>query len=69
MSDNSTLAQRYRIMSDNSGHEYAIKLEDEDAFLVWLIVTEDGDIADYDGPDFEENRIDGRFTFIDPRNE
>jgi hypothetical protein len=65
--------QRYRIMSDDSGHEYAIKVEDEDAFYAWVAATESEDIEDaagyYEGPVFDDNRIDGRFTFTDPRNE
>jgi hypothetical protein len=62
--------QRYRICGDNSGHEYFIKVEDVDAFYQWVESTEDEEIAlEYEGPDFEENRIDGRFTFTDPKNE
>ena len=63
-----TPPQRYRIMSDNSGHEYFIKVEDEKLFEAWVEATE-ADETDYEGPDFDENRIDGRFTFTDPRCE
>jgi hypothetical protein len=61
---------RYQLASDNSGHEYAIKVKDADAFYKWVESTEDDELAlEYEGPDFEENRIDGRFTFTDPRND
>lgn len=61
---------RYRLASDNSGHKYAIKVKDEEAFYQWVAATEDEEIGlEYEGPDFEENRIDGRFTFTDPRND
>jgi hypothetical protein len=62
--------QRYRIMGDDSGHEYFIPVDDEGMFEAWVAYTEEvhADLG-YDGEDFEENRIDGRFTFTDPRNE
>lgn len=64
------MSQRYCLASDNSGHRYAIKVEDEDAFYAWVDVTEDPEAAcHYEGPEFDDNRIDGRFTFTDPRNE
>jgi hypothetical protein len=62
--------QRYRIMSDDSGHEYFVPVEQEQQFEQWVAYTEEvfADL-DYDGPEFDVNRIDGRFTFTDPRNE
>jgi len=64
------MKDRYRILSDESGHEYFIKVEDEGAFDAWVAQEEEtyADL-DYTGPDFEENRINGRFTFTDPRND
>lgn len=64
--------KRYRITSDNDGHKYFIKIEDEKLFDPWVAYEENyGTRAQtsYSGPDFNENRIDGRFTFTDPRNE
>lgn len=62
--------QRYRIMGDDSGHEYFVPVDQESLFEQWVAYTEEvhADL-DYTGPDFEDNRIDGRFTFTDPRNE
>jgi hypothetical protein len=60
---------RYRVLSDDSGHEYFVQIKDEDVFYRW-VAAEGGYAEDgYEGPDFEENRIDGRFTFTDPRND
>lgn len=59
--------QRYKICGDNSGHEYFVPVEQVDAFYKWVESTED--IAEYIGPDFDDNRIDGAFTFTDPRCE
>lgn len=62
--------QRYRIMGDDSGHEYFVPVEQEEQFDEWVASFEEGnEEKEYNGPDFEENRIDGRFTFTDPRNE
>jgi len=56
--------QRYAIGGDNSGHEYFIKVEELDEFYKW---AEDEDTEDPDK--YDEYRIDGHFTFTDPRNE
>jgi len=56
--------QRYAIGGDNSGHEYFIKVEELDEFYKW---AEDEDTED--PGKYDEYRIDGHFTFTDPRNE
>ncbi|VVB52912.1 Uncharacterised protein [uncultured archaeon] len=62
------MTQRYKICGDNSGHEYYIKTQDVEKFYEWVESTEDEDKAEmYTGPDFDEFRIDGNFTFTDPR--
>ena len=61
--------QRYRIMGDESGHEYYVPVELEGQFDAWVKSFEEDDEGGYDGPGFDENRIDGRFTFTDPRCE
>jgi hypothetical protein len=61
--------QRYTIMGDDSGHEYFVKVGDEQLFTFWVEACEAYEEVGYEGPDFEGNRIDGRFTFTDPRNE
>jgi hypothetical protein len=61
-----TKPKRYCITSDDSGHEYFIEVGMEGEFENWLKTFEDPDF-EYDGYDYEENRIDGRFTFTDPR--
>lgn len=61
-------APRYRIMSDDSGHEYFVPVDEETWFEGWLLTFEDDVIEEnYAGPDYEKNRIDGNFTFTDPR--
>ena len=61
-------APRYCIMSDDSGHEYFVPVGQDKDFEKWVSYS-DYYIDDYGGPDFEENRIDGTFTFTDPRCE
>lgn len=56
--------QRYFVGSDNSGHEYFIKVEERDEFYKWAEDEDTDDPGKYD-----EFRIDGHFTFTDPRNE
>lgn len=58
-------SDRYKVLSDDSGHEYWVKVGDEDAFYAWA----EDIYQDEDHPyDFEDNRIEGSFTFTDPRN-
>jgi len=60
--------QRYRIMGDGSGHKYFIPIDQEEEFEGWVASFEDATAEEnYEGPDFEANRIDGTFTFTDPR--
>jgi hypothetical protein len=66
----SSLPKRYSIIGDDSGHEYFVLVEQEKEFYEWVASFEESnEEKEYNGPDFEENRIDGRFTFTDPRNE
>jgi hypothetical protein len=61
------LYQRYTICGDDSGHEYFIPVEEVKAFYTWV---EAGPYWDgYEGPEFDDKRIDGTFTFTDPRCE
>ena len=63
-------SKRYKILSDDSGHEYFVLVEQEKLFDEWVASYEEEDFdGDYLGPDFNANRIDGRFTFTDPRCE
>ena len=60
--------QRYRIMGDDSGHDYFIPVGQEKDFEKWVAsFSDECEDEYYQGPDFQENRIDGRFTFTDPR--
>lgn len=61
--------QRYKICGDNSGHEYFIRVQDVDIFYKWVDSFEFDFNGEYEGPDFDDNRIDGTFTFTDPRCE
>jgi hypothetical protein len=60
--------QRYRITGDGSGHRYFIKVGEEELFESWVESQDAYENVGYEGPDFNERRIDGRFTFTDPRN-
>lgn len=66
--ENPKPSQRYRIMSDESGHEYFIPVDEEAQFNAWVEATETGD-SDYTGREYDGNRIDGHFSFTDPRCE
>ena len=58
---------RYQICADESGHTYFIPVDEVRAFERW--VANDGmPTTDMDRT-FDCNRIDGRFTFTDPRCE
>jgi hypothetical protein len=60
--------ERYQILADESGHEYFVRVGQENAFDEWVASSEDDEVF-YEGHDFNDSRIDGRFTFTDPRNE
>jgi len=61
--------QRYFIKSDDSSHKYFIPVDQEEEFEAWVASFDDpyGELTPYTGPDFDANRIDGTFTFTDPR--
>lgn len=58
---------RFRIGADRSGHEYFYPVAREAEWIAWSELPED-DEAGWDEPDWAK-RIDGRFTFADPRCE
>jgi len=57
--------QRYCIRGDGSGHKYYIRVEEISTFEAW--VDSNYESTGYEGPDYTTFRIDGRFTFTDPR--
>jgi hypothetical protein len=57
--------QRFRLVSDESGHEYAIPVYKTDDFYKWVQATENGD--EFEGDDFEQYRVEGMLTFTDPQ--
>ncbi len=64
--------KRYRIIGDESGHEYFVEVGMEGEFENWLVAeTAETEYENdrYEGRDYNANRIDGRFTFTDPRND
>jgi hypothetical protein len=64
--------QRYVLRGDDSGHKYFIPVGQESLFEEWVTSFDSFDVSsndEYAGPDFESNRIDGHFTFTDPRCE
>ena len=58
--------RRYSIHSDGD-HKYFVEVGMEGEFEAWI----DSELGNclYQGHDYEKNRIDGRFTFTDPRCE
>ena len=59
--------ERYFIGSDNSGHEYYVPVSRQDEFQKWAELPDDDEAA-WDTPEYAK-RIDGSFTFTDPRCE
>lgn len=64
---NPSAEQRYRLLNDDDGHRYFIPVGSESTFRAWVDSSYEN--VGYEGPDFSENRIDGRFSFTDPRCE
>jgi len=60
---------RYVLCSDGSGHEYFVLVNQQAEFYAWAAFTEKYEEVGYEGLTFEHSRIDGRFTFTDPRND
>lgn len=58
---------RFKIVGDNSGHDYYIPVERSGEWETFIGLDEN-DEASWDVPDYAV-RIDGRFTFTDPRCE
>lgn len=58
--------QRYQIAGDNSGHDYFIPVGQEALFYQWVDATENYEESELD---FNDCRIEGRFTFTDPKVE
>jgi hypothetical protein len=58
-------ATRYFIGGDNSGHEYAVPVAKRDDWNKWVELPED-DEDGWETPDYAF-RIEGDFTFTDPR--
>jgi Fe-S cluster assembly iron-binding protein IscA len=63
-----TPERRYSIQSDGDGHEYFVEVGMEGEFQAWVDAEYESSI-EYEGYDYKKNRIDGRFTFTDPRCE
>jgi hypothetical protein len=61
--------RRYRITSDDVGHEYFLKVGMEGEFELWLAAEAGRNDEPYTGHDYNGNRIDGCFTFTDPKCE
>lgn len=55
---------QWKIVADESGHEYLIEAEQEGEFRDWVAVTEEGE--DYAGFDFERLRFNGPAAFYLP---
>jgi len=59
--------QRFSMCSDDSGHCYAIPVEQVEEFYKWL---EDDEASTYtDCERYDEYRVEGSFCFTDPRRD
>ena len=64
--EESKIVGRFKLVSDESGHDYAIPADMQKQFYDWVQATEDG--FDFDGQDFEYFRINNSgWTFADPQ--
>ena len=62
--------QRYRLVTDNDGHDYVIPVSEEDAFYAWVAVEEgDGVVSIFGNKDYNECRVNRPITFTDPRED
>ena len=59
--------ERYFIGHDDSGHQYFVPMSRHDDWIKWSSLPED-DETGWNVPDYA-TRIDGRFTFTDPKCE
>ena len=60
--------KRFRFISDDSGHTYAIPADKREAFERWVDSFNDSAEGDYSEGDFEQYRINmhaSNYTFID----
>lgn len=56
--------ERLRLVQDDSCHWYAIPAGFQQEFDAWVQSFEDsGDAPEYEGPDFDDYRIDGHPSF------
>ena len=63
------IQRRYAIHSDGD-HKYFVEVGMEGEFEQWIETWESKEAAQkYKGHDYEKNRIDGHFSFTDPRCE
>jgi hypothetical protein len=61
------LTKRYKIMSDESGHDYIIAVGDERDFEAWSASFIDDEFPYY-GPGYDDRRINcHNLTFLDPQ--
>ena len=58
--------KRYKVVSDNDGHDYVIESKDEQSFYKWVEAEEEG--LAFDGLDFNVSRVNrSGWTFTDPQ--
>jgi hypothetical protein len=58
---------RFKLVSDNDGHDYVIHVEEENAFYSWVEYME-GDEDAYGGKGFDDCRVNcSNLTFTDPQ--
>lgn len=60
--------KRFTLRYDESGHSYAIPVEKQGEFEAWVNHWESDSEAEWQGTDFDEYRVEGGWTFVDPRH-
>lgn len=59
--------QRFKLLHDESGHDYIVPVEQEELFYQWVDASEN-DFEDYTGKNFEDLRVGSSgWTFTDPQ--
>lgn len=57
--------ERYRLVSDNDGHEYIVPADQEENFYTWVEANETHEDTDFD---FADRRLNSSsWTFTDPQ--
>jgi len=62
-------AQRYRLLSDDDGHDYLIPVGQEELFYQWMEALENYEETELDFEDARLNGVPARLSFTDPKED